>query len=95
MKQVNVHYAKTHLSRLLDEVARGEEIIIAKAGKPYARLVVEAPPTHVKSAYEIAEALNAKADPKLIEAMLWETDAVTLAYMTGEMDDDTDRPSLP
>lgn len=36
---VNVHEAKTHLSRLLDQVARGEEIILAKAGKPYARLV--------------------------------------------------------
>ena len=38
-KVVNVHEAKTHLSRLLDEVARGEEIILAKAGKPCAKLV--------------------------------------------------------
>ena len=36
---VNVHEAKTHLSRLLDEVHAGKEIILAKAGKPYARLV--------------------------------------------------------
>jgi prevent-host-death family protein len=36
---VNVHDAKTHLSRLLDEVAAGKEIILAKAGKPCARLV--------------------------------------------------------
>jgi prevent-host-death family protein len=36
---VNVHEAKTHLSRLLDEVRDGEEIILAKAGRPYARLV--------------------------------------------------------
>ncbi|MBM4234416.1 MAG: type II toxin-antitoxin system Phd/YefM family antitoxin [Gammaproteobacteria bacterium] len=36
---VNVHYAKTHLSRLLDEVAAGKEIMLAKAGKPCARLV--------------------------------------------------------
>ena len=36
---VNVHVAKTHLSSLLDRVARGEEIVIAKAGKPVARLV--------------------------------------------------------
>jgi prevent-host-death family protein len=36
---VNVHVAKTQLSSLLDRVARGEEIIIAKAGKPIARLV--------------------------------------------------------
>jgi len=36
---VNVHQAKTHLSRLLDEVAAGAEVIIAKAGKPVAKLV--------------------------------------------------------
>ena len=39
MKSVNIHEAKTHLSRLLDEVSRGEEVTIAKAGKPIARLV--------------------------------------------------------
>lgn len=37
--KVNIHEAKTHLSRLLERVARGEEVIIAKAGKPVARLV--------------------------------------------------------
>ena len=35
---VNVHAAKTHLSRLIDRAAEGEEIIIARAGKPVARL---------------------------------------------------------
>jgi prevent-host-death family protein len=35
----NVHEAKTHLSRLLDRVATGEEVVIAKAGVPVARLV--------------------------------------------------------
>lgn len=39
MELINVHQAKTHLSRLLDRVARGEEIVIAKSGKPVARLV--------------------------------------------------------
>jgi len=37
--QVNVHEAKTHLSRLLARVEAGEEIVIAKAGKPIARLI--------------------------------------------------------
>lgn len=37
--QVNVHEAKTHFSRLLARVKEGEEIIIAKAGAPVARLV--------------------------------------------------------
>ena len=35
---VNIHEAKTHLSRLLRRVAGGEEVVIAKAGKPIARL---------------------------------------------------------
>ena len=39
MRTVNIHEAKTHLSRLVDEVYSGEEIIIAKAGKPLAKLV--------------------------------------------------------
>ena len=37
--KVNVHEAKTHFSKLLERVARGEEIVIARAGKPVARLV--------------------------------------------------------
>ncbi|HEX2172907.1 MAG TPA: type II toxin-antitoxin system Phd/YefM family antitoxin, partial [Dehalococcoidia bacterium] len=39
MQTVNVHEAKTHLSRLLERVAAGEEIIIARGGKPLAKLV--------------------------------------------------------
>ncbi len=39
MQTVNIHAAKTHLSRLIDAVADGEEIIIARAGRPVARLV--------------------------------------------------------
>lgn len=39
MTTVNVHEAKTHLSRLLRRVAAGEEILIAKGGRPIARLV--------------------------------------------------------
>ena len=40
---VNVHEAKTHLSRLLERVAHGEDVIIAKAGTPVARLVAIGP----------------------------------------------------
>jgi prevent-host-death family protein len=39
MKTLNIHAAKTHFSSLVAEVEAGEEIIIAKAGKPVARLV--------------------------------------------------------
>lgn len=57
---VNVHEAKTHLSRLLDEVAAGSEIILAKGGKPFARLIPVGPvakrplgfvPGHVSDAF--------------------------------------------
>ena len=39
MRLVNIYEAKTHLSRLLEEVAAGQEIVIARAGKPLAKLV--------------------------------------------------------
>ncbi|HZS85436.1 MAG TPA: type II toxin-antitoxin system Phd/YefM family antitoxin [Stellaceae bacterium] len=39
MTVVNIHEAKTHLSRLLQRVAAGEEVVIARSGKPVARLV--------------------------------------------------------
>jgi prevent-host-death family protein len=39
MKSINVQQAKTHLSRLLEEAVAGEDIVIAKAGRPYVRLV--------------------------------------------------------
>jgi prevent-host-death family protein len=43
-KVVNVHAAKTHLSKLIEEVLRGEEVVIARSGVPVARLVaVQAP----------------------------------------------------
>ena len=43
-KTVNVHEAKTHLSRLLAEVENGGEVTIARAGRPVARLVPAGPP---------------------------------------------------
>jgi prevent-host-death family protein len=36
---INIHEAKTHLSRLVDEVCKGKELILAKAGKPLVKLV--------------------------------------------------------
>jgi len=39
MKQINIQAAKTHLSRIVDEVVNGEEIVLAKAGKPLVKLV--------------------------------------------------------
>ncbi len=52
MIMVNVHEAKTQLSRLLERVRAGEEIVIAKAGKPCARLApLEPPPERVLGRY--------------------------------------------
>lgn len=49
MDTVNIHEAKTHLSRLVEKAAKGESVIIAKAGKPMAKLVpIEAPATPAK-----------------------------------------------
>lgn len=39
MRTINIHEAKTHLSRLVERAARGEEFIIAKAGKPLVKVV--------------------------------------------------------
>ena len=39
MTQINIHEAKTQLSRLVERASRGEEIVIAKSGKPVAKLV--------------------------------------------------------
>ena len=43
-KPVNIHAAKTHFSRLVERAARGEEIVIARDGRPLARLVPLAAP---------------------------------------------------
>lgn len=64
-KTVNVHEAKTHLSRLLEQVSQGEDVIIAKAGRPVARLVpvVQRPdkrrPGSARGQIEIADDFDA------------------------------------
>ena len=58
---VNVHAAKTHLSALLERVERGEEVVIARNGRPVARLVPEKPaerkPGRFKSVCEIPDSV--------------------------------------
>jgi len=46
--QINIHEAKTHLSSLIERVEAGEEVIIARSGKPVAKLVSLAPPKAVR-----------------------------------------------
>lgn len=74
-KSVNVHEAKTHLSRLLAEVERGREIVIARAGRPIARLVPAGPlPRRVlgleRGEIWIAEDFDAAMPDEWLEA--WE-----------------------
>ncbi|MFQ5773567.1 MAG: type II toxin-antitoxin system Phd/YefM family antitoxin [Kiloniellaceae bacterium] len=71
MKTVNIHEAKTHLSRLVDEAASGEEIVIARSGKPVARLIrLEQPsrtrkPGRLKGKIWIADDFDAPLPPDL------------------------------
>jgi prevent-host-death family protein len=69
--EVNVHEAKTHLSRLLRKVAAGEEFVIARAGVPVARLVpVERRPRRVfgidRGRFEVPEDFNAPLPEDLL-----------------------------
>lgn len=72
MRQVNIHEAKTHLSRLVEEAAGGEEIIIARAGKPVARLTAlatrRAPrqPGLLKGKIWIADDFDAPLPPEVL-----------------------------
>lgn len=70
--QVSIHDAKTHLSRLLAEVALGEEVIIAKGNKPIARLiqaykVAHRKPGSAKGKITIADDFDAPLPEDIIE----------------------------
>jgi prevent-host-death family protein len=62
VQTINIHEAKTHLSRLLEQVAGGEEIIIAKAGKAIARLVPLDAPTKKRQLGRLKGKLNVPDD---------------------------------
>lgn len=72
MDVVNVQEAKTHLSRLLERVAAGEEIVLARAGTPVARLVpvVTAPrrPGRGKGRIRMADDFDAPLPDQLLDA---------------------------
>jgi prevent-host-death family protein len=75
--EVNVHEAKTHFSKLLQRVALGEEIVIAKAGKPVAKLVPIKSPRggfklgSAKGEFVVPDDFNDPL-PKEIEDLFWE-----------------------
>jgi prevent-host-death family protein len=75
--EIDIHEAKTHLSRLLDRVAMGEEVVIAKAGKPVAKLVAIAPERPLfklgsaKGEFVVPDDFNDPL-PKEVEGLFWE-----------------------
>lgn len=71
MTTVNIHEAKTHLSKLLEQVEAGEEIIIARAGRPIAKLVGLEPaarrkPGLLKGQIWIADDFNDPLPPEIL-----------------------------
>lgn len=75
MAMVNVHQAKTHLSQLLQEVEAGEDVVIARAGVPIARLVpwrapqaTVAPPGAMRGRIRLADDFDAPLED-LFEAL--------------------------
>lgn len=72
MTTVNIHEAKTHLSKLLERVESGEEIVIARAGKPIAKLVGLQPkmrkPGLLKGKIWIADDFDDPLPPDLLAA---------------------------
>ena len=69
MRTVNVHEAKTHFSRLIDAAHGGETIVVAKGGKPWARLVPLDVPTPKRQPGVLAGQLNVPPTEVLLEAL--------------------------
>ena len=74
MHTINIHEAKTHLSKLLEEVSKGGEIVIAKSGKPVAKLTGISPakpirkPGFLKGKIEIADDFDAPLPGDILDA---------------------------
>jgi prevent-host-death family protein len=73
---VNIHEAKTHLSRLVEQAAKGREFVIAKAGKPMVRVIPIEPPPSARRLGFMAGTGTVAADVKEafatdIERMFW------------------------
>jgi len=69
MRTVNVHEAKTHFSRLIDAAHGGETIVVAKGGKPWARLVPLEAPAPKRQAGVLAGQLKLPPLEVLLEAL--------------------------
>jgi prevent-host-death family protein len=74
-EQFNIHEAKTHLSRIIERVERGEEITISRAGTPVAKIIPLAPPR--------PRAGRGSLRGKLVLASDWDSDQVNESIAAG------------
>ncbi len=79
MRQVNVHEAKTHFSKLLEQIEQGEEIIVARAGKPVVRMIRYLPDKVLKRK---PGRLKGKI---LIHPSFFEETEITDEFLNGEL----------
>ena len=75
MQQVNIHEAKTHLSRLLEKIESGEDIVITRHGKPIARLIpfeepaIQRKPDCLKGKIKMSEDFDAPLPDDIAESL--------------------------
>ncbi len=78
MSAINIHQAKTHLSKLLERVSQGEEVVIARNGEPIARLVPVEPtprrPGRLKGRIHISPDFDAPLPDEIADAFRGEKD---------------------
>jgi len=87
MRTINIHQAKTHLSRLVDEAEQGDSFIIAKAGKPKVQVIsLEAPAALPKRRLGGLEGMY--SIPDNFEEIDRELDKEVEALMLGEDEDE-------
>ena len=85
MKVINIQNAKTHLSKLVEEVLQGEEVVIAKSGKPLIRLTpfqVQLQPRALGVlAGQVTEAEDCWEDDPELEKQFYESDNPSVQYV--------------
>lgn len=72
MKIVNIHQAKTNLSKLLREVARGQEVLIGKAGKPVAKLIPFTKPAKKRTGGQLKGEIKMSPDFDQLPKEFWQ-----------------------
>lgn len=88
MKTVNIQAAKTHLSRLVEEAVAGEEIVLAKAGKPLVRLVPYRAAGKVRKGGQLAGQIEESPD-------CWENDELEVSISSPLYDLEASKGLLP